>query len=75
MRHADPDRRKRAASARNETGRTGMNAWDDFFGPNAGYLIELYERYQRDPGSVDTARLRFVTVARISLPCSRPSAS
>ena len=27
----------------------------DFFGPNAGYVAELYERYQTDPGSVDAA--------------------
>src|SRR5690242_1350683 len=24
-----------------------------FYGPNAGYVLELYERYQRDPQSVD----------------------
>jgi hypothetical protein len=22
---------------------------DDFYGPNAGYAVELYERYMRDP--------------------------
>jgi 2-oxoglutarate dehydrogenase E1 component len=26
----------------------------DFHGPNAGYVAELYERYQQDPQSVDT---------------------
>src|SRR5215472_8832722 len=26
-----------------------------FYGPNAGYVLELYERYQRDPSSVDPA--------------------
>src|SRR5438128_2065711 len=25
----------------------------DFYGPNAGYVLDLYERYQRDPQSVD----------------------
>jgi len=25
---------------------------DEFIGPNAGYVVELYERYQRDPASV-----------------------
>src|SRR5687767_5466086 len=30
-----------------------MLNWDDFHGPNAGYVQELYERYQRDPQSVD----------------------
>src|SRR5437763_16878829 len=26
-----------------------------FYGPNAGYVLELYERYQRDPESVPPA--------------------
>jgi 2-oxoglutarate dehydrogenase E1 component len=26
---------------------------EDFYGPNAGYVLELYERYQLDPESVD----------------------
>ena len=30
-----------------------MNLWRDFYGPNAGYVAELYERYRRDPKSVD----------------------
>jgi 2-oxoglutarate dehydrogenase E1 component len=36
-----------------------MNLWDEFFGPNAGYVLELYERYQRDPASVDAASRAF----------------
>ncbi|HEX5572607.1 MAG TPA: thiamine pyrophosphate-dependent enzyme, partial [Ktedonobacterales bacterium] len=36
-----------------------MNAWDTFFGPNAGYAQELYERYQQDPASVDAATRAF----------------
>ena len=32
-----------------------MNPWDQFTGANAGYVHELYERYLRDPGSVDEA--------------------
>jgi 2-oxoglutarate dehydrogenase E1 component len=32
-----------------------MNPWDQFTGANAGYVQELYERYQQDPGSVDDA--------------------
>jgi 2-oxoglutarate dehydrogenase E1 component len=32
-----------------------MNIWKDFHGPNAGYILELYDRYQRDPNSVDSA--------------------
>ncbi|MCC7243340.1 MAG: hypothetical protein IT180_15545, partial [Acidobacteria bacterium] len=35
-----------------------MNPWDQFTGVNAGYVQELYERYQRDPGSVDEATRR-----------------
>jgi 2-oxoglutarate dehydrogenase E1 component len=32
-----------------------MNHIEQFYGPNAGYVLELYERYQRDPQSVDEA--------------------
>ncbi|MGE0359339.1 MAG: 2-oxoglutarate dehydrogenase E1 component [Vicinamibacterales bacterium] len=32
-----------------------MNPWDQFTGANAGYVLELFERYQRDPASVDDA--------------------
>jgi hypothetical protein len=32
-----------------------MNLWHEFHGPNAGYILELYEKYQRDPQSVDAA--------------------
>lgn len=32
-----------------------MNPWDQFTGANAGYVQELYERYQQDPESVDDA--------------------
>ena len=30
-----------------------------FHGPNAGYVLDLYERYQRDPASVDAATRAF----------------
>lgn len=30
-----------------------------FYGPNAGYILELYERYAQDPNSVDAASRRF----------------
>ena len=30
-----------------------MSGWNDFQGVNAGYLAELYEKYRRDPTSVD----------------------
>lgn len=37
-----------------------MNEWNGFYGPNAGYLIELYERYCADPNSVDEATRAFL---------------
>jgi 2-oxoglutarate dehydrogenase E1 component len=30
-----------------------MSRWKEFHGPNAGYVLDLYERYLRDPESVD----------------------
>lgn len=36
-----------------------MDAWETFFGPNAGYAQELYERYLQDPSSVDAATRAF----------------
>jgi len=30
-----------------------------FYGPNLGYVLELYERYREDPGSVDERTRRF----------------
>lgn len=30
-----------------------MELWQQFHGPNAAYVLELYERYRRDPNSVD----------------------
>lgn len=33
--------------------------WDLFYGPNAGYALELYERFQQDPTSVDPATRSF----------------
>ena len=32
-----------------------MNPWDQFTGANAGYVLELFERFQRDAASVDDA--------------------
>jgi len=32
-----------------------MNSWDEISGANAGYVLELFERYERDPASVDEA--------------------
>jgi 2-oxoglutarate dehydrogenase E1 component len=37
-----------------------MNVWKEFHGPNAGYVLDLYEQYRRDPESVDaTSRALF----------------
>ncbi len=30
-----------------------MSDLEEFYGPNAGYVLDLYYRYQRDPASVD----------------------
>jgi 2-oxoglutarate dehydrogenase E1 component len=30
-----------------------MQSLESFYGPNAGYVLELYERYKQDPASVD----------------------
>ncbi|MGQ0603919.1 MAG: 2-oxoglutarate dehydrogenase E1 subunit family protein, partial [Anaerolineales bacterium] len=32
-----------------------MDLWREFHGPNAGYVLDLFERYRRDPASVDEA--------------------
>lgn len=36
-----------------------MSDFSAFYGPNAGYVLELYERYQQDPQSVDAATRKF----------------
>ena len=36
-----------------------MNSLSHFYGPNAGYVIELYEQYRQDPSSVDEATRAF----------------
>src|SRR5438874_9082335 len=35
------------------------NTLQAFYGPNAGYALELYERYQQDPDSVDAETRAF----------------
>src|SRR5262245_25492613 len=32
-----------------------MGPWEGFSGINHGYVLELYERFRNDPGSVDSA--------------------
>jgi len=36
-----------------------MKAREALYGPNLGYVLELYERYQRDPNSVDAPTRAF----------------
>src|SRR5688500_11640163 len=36
-----------------------MSDFSPFHGPNAGYVLELYERYQQDPQSVDASTRAF----------------
>ncbi len=36
-----------------------MKSWDEIRGVNLGYALELYERYRRDPASVDEETRRF----------------
>ncbi len=33
----------------------GWDFWRDFHGPNAGYVLELYEQFRADPRAVDTS--------------------
>ncbi len=50
-----------------------MDDWHDFTGLNAGYVAELYERYQRDPASVDTLTREYF--ARTAPPRESPSSA
>src|SRR5579872_3390634 len=36
-----------------------MTTWDIFYGPNAGYALDLYDRYRQDPNAVDPAARAF----------------
>jgi len=38
---------------------TGAKDLRDFFGPNAGYVLELYDRYRADPAAVDATTREF----------------
>ncbi|HEX2911779.1 MAG TPA: 2-oxoglutarate dehydrogenase E1 component [Chloroflexia bacterium] len=54
-----------------------IEALNSFYGPNAGYALELYERYQQDPSSVDPATRAFFdnwqTVAPDQTPAYSPA--
>ncbi len=43
-----------------------MDLWREFHGPNAAYVLELYERYRRDPDSVDPVTRE--ALARLAVP-------
>src|SRR5260370_35804130 len=46
---------------------------DTFYGPNAGYVLELYERYRQNPASVDPdTRALFDSWSPISLETPSP---
>ena len=52
-----------------------MSLWDQFTGVNAGYVYELYERFQRDPDSVDEAtRAAFANWSPETAVASAPTA-
>ncbi|MEP7286237.1 MAG: 2-oxoglutarate dehydrogenase E1 component [Chloroflexota bacterium] len=36
-----------------------IQLWEKFYGPNAGYVLELYDRYRKDPNSVDAQTRAF----------------
>ena len=56
-----------------------MNTIEKFYGPNAGYVLELYDRYQQDPSSVDAATQSFFaswssdTLPAVETPAQAPA--
>jgi 2-oxoglutarate dehydrogenase E1 component len=55
-----------------------MHPWNEFSGVNAGYVHELYERYLRDPASVDEKTRAFFQRAGAppaELPSAAPAAT
>jgi 2-oxoglutarate dehydrogenase E1 component len=46
-----------------------------FFGPNAGYVLELYDQYQADPQSVDETTRQFFESFTPTIPESTPAAT
>jgi 2-oxoglutarate dehydrogenase E1 component len=45
-----------------------MSIYNRFHGPNAAYVLDLYERYERDPDSVDPATRAYFEQWRPELP-------
>ena len=56
-----------------------MSEWREFGGVNEGYVLELYERFQKDPSSVDAATRalfeRQGAACRTSAPSPTPAPS
>jgi 2-oxoglutarate dehydrogenase E1 component len=50
-----------------------MTSLEEYFGPNAGYVADLFDRYQDDPGSVDAeTRAIFAAWKSAPAPASKP---
>ncbi len=52
-----------------------MSTWDAFYGPNAGYAQELYDRYLENPESVDPATRTFFSEIALLGNGAAPSAA
>ena len=52
-----------------------MSLWDDFPGVNAGYVLELYDRYRQNPESVDAATRSYFEKWTIPAEPAAPGAS
>src|SRR5262249_34924651 len=55
-----------------------MNDLNGFYGPNAGYVLELYERYLADPSAVDEELRTFFAQwapTDLSVPSAHPTPS
>ena len=50
-----------------------MTDLENYYGPNAGYVLDLYDRYQLDPNSVDEDTRKFFKTWTPSLPSSNGS--
>jgi 2-oxoglutarate dehydrogenase E1 component len=55
--------------------REEMDIWIDFPGPNAAYVEELYERYQRDPNAVDAATRAYFELSPAAATPKMPASS
>src|ERR1041385_2401752 len=53
----------------------GGSPVDEFYGPNLGYVLELYEQYRKDPNAVDEATRRLFEHWSPSEPVTTSAAS